>query len=103
MAKKKKLSSTVQASLEGGLIEDHTPIWFDCPLYGKHITLEKDEKGNVYHRPWVFHFMYDHINKTPRKDWMKIKEHLGLWMWYFAFHDQDTAKELVQEWREKIG
>ena len=103
MAKKKKLSSTVQVSLEGGLIDDHTPEEFDCPLCRKHIIIKRDKKGNYYHRPWVYHWMYDHINPLSRNVWKRIEKSIPLWLYYFAFHDQDTAKELVAEWREKIG
>lgn len=100
---KKKQSKTVQTSLEGGLIEDHTPIEFDCPLCGKHIKLERNEKGDIYHRPWVYHWMYDHINPLPRNVWMNIEKSIPLWLYYYAFHEQDAAKELVAEWKEKIG
>ena len=94
------MKDTIQLGIDGEPL--NKPIEFDCPLCGKHITLKKDEKGNVYHRPWTFHWMYDHANRNPKVA-RELKDNMALWLYYYAFHDQETAKELVEEWKEKIG
>ena len=92
----------MQLDLEGNQISGKFPdVEFDCPLCGKHIVVKRDKKGDYEHRSWMFHFMYDHVNKSKNR-WKKVKDHMGVWLYYFAFHDQPSAKELVNEWNEKV-
>ena len=92
------MADTIQLRLNGEELDK--PIEFDCPLCKKHIILKRDEKGNVYHRPWVFHFMYDHANKHPEIV-TKIKDSLSVWLFYFSCNDA-VRKELVDEWKANI-
>ena len=48
---------TTQLLLDGTAADD--PIIFNCPICGKLIVIDCDEKS-VYHRPWIFHVIYDH-------------------------------------------
>ena len=64
---------SIQLLLDGS--EQYPNVEFDCPICGKHIVVERDKKGNYLHRPWVFHFGYDH-GKTALK---YVRDSINLW------------------------
>jgi hypothetical protein len=86
----------------GALIEQYPDIEFDCPICNKHIIVKRDKKGNYYHRPWMFHFTYDH-----GKDALKYcKEDINLWLHYYTFFEfpfeEDIALEMRLNWFKKV-
>lgn len=92
------MENTVQATIDGDIIDDHRPFEFDCPICGKHILCKRDERGNAYHRPWVFHFTCEH-GKTALK---YCKDDINLWLWYFCFYDQPAGQELRDDWKRRV-
>lgn len=87
---------SIQLSLDGK--EVYPDIEFDCPICGKHIIVKRDkESGAYYHRPWMFHFTYEH-GKTALK---YVKDSIGCWLYYFISHP-NVEKELIEEWKEKV-
>lgn len=79
----------MQIDLNGNQLSGKFPdIEFDCPFCEKHLSLKQDKKS-VWHRPWMFHIIYDHKNLV---NFMlkNFKDDLSLLLWHFAvFDDED--------------
>jgi len=83
---------------KGELEEQYPEIKFDCPICEKHIIIKRDKKGNYYHRPWMFHFTYEHGKLAVKY----VKDSIMCWLYYFADPFGCVAKELIDEWKEKV-
>ena len=87
----------VQLGLDGEPLNQ--PVIFDCPICEKEIIVKRDEKGNYYHRAWMFHFTYEH-GKTALK---YVKDSIMTWLYYFVLiPPHPLAKELIDEWKTKV-
>ena len=88
-----------QMKLDGTFMDD--PIEFDCPICGQHIICKRDNKGNVYHRNWMFHWTYEH-GKTAL---VYCKEDITLWLWYFCFPIESgdpVGSEMLDRWNSFV-
>ena len=85
----------MQLDLEGKQITGtFLNIEFNCPFCDKLISLKQDEKS-VWHRPWMFHFMYDH-KPLVAFTMVHYKDELSLILFHFAVYDDE-------EWLTKIA
>ena len=87
---------TIQLALDGE--EVYPSIEFDCPICGKHIIVERTEKGHYLHRSWMFHFTYEHGELA--RDY--VPDSIGVWLYLFFYPDDGTSDELMKEWKEKV-
>ena len=88
------MNDTLQYTLDGNPVDQD--IVFNCPFCGKKITI-KYKDGYYYQRNWTYHFAHNHkVEIKLMLHW--IKDDIPLWIAYWMYPHDDTAKELCEEW-----